>query len=162
VSSNIFYSIFVILLDNSEGEQLSANNFNAKFLMKSLDKMENETFARKLPLMIKHICNSHIFLDDFLGESCLLFRDDNFKFIKFETSDNEHAEATLFIEQVDNDSGDLDKFIDKKKKLFEKVLNRENKDPLLNYCKAANALGFANYKLFNNPFYWAAFTAAGI
>ena len=149
MSSNIFYSIFVILFDNSGTEQLSSNNFNAKFLMKNLDKMDNETFAKKLPLIIKHICNSHIFLDDFLGESCILFRDDNFKFLKFETSDTEHTEATLFIEQVDKDFEELDRFIEKKQKLFEKSLNRENKEPLLNYCKISNSIRFANYKLFN-------------
>jgi hypothetical protein len=149
LSSNIFYSIFVILLDNSESEQLSSNNFNSKFLMKNLDKMDNETFAKKLPLVIKHICHSHIFLDDFLGESCLLFRDDNFKFLKFETSDTEHTEATQLIEEVDKDFEELDRFIEKKHKLFEKSLNRENKEPLLNYCKIANSISFANYKLFN-------------
>ena len=148
-SSNIFYSIFVILFANSTHE-LFSTNFNTKFLNDALDKMDNETLSKKIPEIVKYICERNIYSKDYIGKSSLLFRNDNFKFMKLETSNNEQLAAQMFIDQIDKDNGDLDRFIEKKRKLFEKTLTSESIELLFKYCKKEHYLTFANYKLFTS------------
>ena len=148
-SNNIFYSIFVILFEDSNDEQLDATNFNVSFLTKGVSKMTNETLSYKIPKIIQHISSSKIFSEDFLGESCLLFRDDNFKFLKLETSDTESKEATMFVDEVDKQYDSFNKIIETKRKLLGTILNKENKETLLEYYNSQPQLPFANYKFFN-------------
>ena len=148
-SSNIFYSIFVLLFANSTHE-LFSTNFNTKFLNDALDKMTNETLSKKIPEIVKYICERNIYSKDYIGRSSLLFRNDNFKFMKLETSNNEQLAAQMFIDQIDKDNGDLDRFIEKKRKLFEKTLTSESIELLFKYCKKEHYLTFANYKLFTS------------
>ena len=149
-SDNIFYSIFVILFENSVSEPLDITNFNAKFLTKGLNNMTNETLAGKIPEIIKYIVDSSIFSDEFLGKSCLLFRDDNFKFMNLETSDNESKEATLFVNQVDEEHKSFNKIIETKRTLLKTILNRENREPLTTYSNTQPRQEFANYKFFKS------------
>ena len=149
-SDNIFYSIFVILFENSVSEPLDITNFNAKFLTKGLNNMTNETLAGKIHEIIKYIVDSSIFSDEFLGKSCLLFRDDNFKFMNLETSDNESKEATLFVNQVDEEHKSFNKIIETKRTLLKTILNRENREPLTTYSNTQPRQEFANYKFFKS------------
>ena len=149
-SDNIFYSIFVILFENSVSEPLDITNFNAKFLTKGLNNMTNETLAGKIPEIIKYIVDSSIFSDEFLGKSCLLFRDDNFKFMNLETSDNESKEATLFVNQVDEEHKSFNKIIETKRALLKTILNRDNREPLTTYSNTQPRQEFANYKFFKS------------
>ena len=148
-SKNIFYSIFVILFEDSKSDPLDTTNFNVKFLTKGLNNMTNETLAVKIPEIIKYIVASSIFSEEFLGESCLLFRDDNFKFMKLETSASESKEATIFVDEVDKQHQSFNKIIETKRKLLGTILNKENRDPLFNYSNSQPQLPFANYKFFN-------------
>ena len=148
-SNNIFYSIFVILFEDSKSDPLGTANFNVKFLTKGLNNMTNETLAGKIPEIIKYIVASSIFSEEFLGESCLLFRDDNFKFMKLETSASESKEATMFVDEVDKQHISFNKIIETKRKLLGTILNKENRDPLFNYSNSQPQLPFANYKFFN-------------
>jgi hypothetical protein len=149
-SSNIFYSLFVILFANSEIE-LSATNFNAKFLTDGVNNITNEKLSEKIPKIIEYICIKNIYAKDFIGNSYIIFRDDNFKFMKLQTSDTEQTEATELIQQIDNESGNLDEFIARKKGAFEQSLSKETTELLLNYCKTVNSLKFEkkNDMLFN-------------
>ena len=148
-SSNIFYSLFVILFANSEIE-LSATNFNAKFLTDGVNNITNDKLSEKIPKIIEYICIKNIYAKDFIGNSYIIFRDDNFKFMKLQTSDTEQTEATELIQQIDNESGNLDEFIARKKGAFEQSLSKETTELLLNYCKAVNSLKFEkNDMLFN-------------
>jgi hypothetical protein len=149
MSSNIFYSIFVILFEDNNDEQLDPTNFNAKFLTKGLTKMTNEVLADKIPKIIQHISNSKIFETDFLGESCLIFRDDNFKFMQLETSDTESKEATLFVDEVDKQHESFNKIIETKRKLLKTTFNKENGETVINYYASQPQQQFANYKFFN-------------
>jgi hypothetical protein len=149
MSSNIFYSIFVILFEDNKDEQLDPTNFNAKFLTKGLTKMTNEVLADKIPKIIQHISNSKIFETDFLGESCLIFRDDNFKFMQLETSDTESKEATLFVDEVDKQHESFNKIIETKRKLLRTTFNKENGETVINYYASQPQQQFANYKFFN-------------
>ena len=149
-SDNIFYSIFVILFENSVSEPLDITNFNAKFLTKGLNNMTNETLAGKIHEIIKYIVDSSIFSDEFLGKSCLLFRDDNFKFMNLETSDNESKEATLFVNQVDEEHKSFNKIIETKRALLKTILNRDNREPLTTYSNTQPRQEFANYKFFKS------------
>ena len=149
-SSNIFYSLFVILFANSEIE-LSATNFNAKFLTDGVNNITNDKLSEKIPEIIEYICKKNIYAKDFIGNSYIIFRDDNFKFMKLQTSDTEQTEATELIQQIDNESGNLDEFIARKKGAFEQSLSKETTELLLNYCKTVNSLKFEkkNDMLFN-------------
>ena len=71
--------------------------------------------------------------------------------MKLQTSDTEQTEATELIQQIDNESGNLDEFIARKKGAFEQSLSKETTELLLNYCKAVNSLKFekTNDMLFN-------------
>ena len=149
-SNNIFYSIFVILFENSISEQLTPANFNIKYLNKALDNITNETLAGKIPEILKYIAGSSIFSEEFLGESCLIFRDDNFKFMKLETSDVESNDATLFVNQVDEEHQTFNKIIETKRALLRTILNKENREPLSNYSNSQPRQEFANYKFFNS------------
>jgi hypothetical protein len=149
MSSNIFYSIFVILFEDNKDEELNPSNFNAKFLTKGLTKMTNEVLADKIPKIIQHISKSKIFETDFLGESCLIFRDDNFKFMQLETSDTESKEATLFVDEVDKQHESYNKIIETKRKLLRTLFNKENGETVLNYYSSQPQQQFANYKFFN-------------
>jgi hypothetical protein len=149
MSSNIFYSIFVILFEDSKDEQLDATNFNVSFLTKGVSNMTNDTLEAKIPKIIQHISRSNIFESDFLGESCLLFRDDNFKFIKLETSDTESKEATMFIDEVDKEHESFNKIIETKRKLLGTILNKENRDTIINYYKSESHHKFSNSRFFN-------------
>ena len=149
-SNNIFYSIFVILFENSTSEQLTPANFNIKYLNKALDNITNETLAGKIPEILKYIVGSSIFSEEFLGETCLIFRDDNFKFMKLETSDVESNDATLFVDQVDEEHQTFNKIIETKRALLRTILNKENREPLSNYSNSQPRQEFANYKFFNS------------
>ena len=105
--------------------------------------------SKKLPEIIKYICKKNIYSKDFIGKSCLLFRNDNFNFLKLETSNSEQNDAITFIQEIDKDFGDLDRFIERKRKLFENSLNKESIELLFKYCKTDTSITFANYKLFN-------------
>ena len=149
LSNNIFYSIFVILFEDSKDEQLDPTNFNVSFLTKGVSNMTNETLGAKIPEILQHISSSKIFELDFLGESCLIFRDDNFKFIQLETSDTESKEATMFIDEVDKQHEPFNKIIETKRKLLGTILNKENRDTIVSYHKSESQHKFANFKFFN-------------
>ena len=149
LSNNIFYSIFVILFEDSKDEQLDPTNFNVSFLTKGVSNMTNTTLGAKIPEILQHISNSKIFELDFLGESCLIFRDDNFKFIQLETSDTESKEATMFIDEVDKQHEPFNKIIETKRKLLGTILNKENRDAIVHYYKSESQHKFANFKFFN-------------
>ena len=105
--------------------------------------------SKKLPEIIKYICKKNIYSKDFIGKSCLLFRNDNFNYLKLETSNSEQNDAITFIQEIDKDFGELDRFIERKRKLFENSLNKESIELLFKYCKTDTSITFANYKLFN-------------
>jgi hypothetical protein len=111
--------------------------------------MTNEVLADKIPKIIQHISNSKIFETDFLGESCLIFRDDNFKFMQLETSDTESKEATLFVDEVDKQHESFNKIIETKRKLLKTTFNKENGETIINYYASQPQQQFANYKFFN-------------
>jgi len=146
-SKNVFYSIFVILFDNS-GNELFTTNFNLKFLLNAVSNMENDKLSRKIPKIMKYICEAKIDSEKFMGETSLLFRDDNFKFMKMETSSGAQDEASIFIEQLEKENESLNRIIVKKKALFQSTLKKESLNLLLNYCTKVDSLQFASDKLF--------------
>jgi hypothetical protein len=66
-----------------------------------------------------------------------------------ETSNSEQNDAITFIQEIDKDYGQLDRFIERKRKIFENSLNKESIELLFKYCKTDTPITFANYKLFN-------------
>jgi len=146
-SKNVFYSIFVILFDSS-GNELFTTNFNLKFLLNAVSNMENDKLSRKIPKIMKYICEAKIDSEKFMGETSLLFRDDNFKFMKMETSSGAQDEASIFIEQLEKENESLNRIIVKKKALFQSTLKKESLNLLLNYCTKVDSLQFASDKLF--------------
>jgi hypothetical protein len=146
-SKNVFYSIFVILFDSS-GNELFTTNFNLKFLLNAVSNMENDKLSRKIPKIMKYICEANIDSEKFMGETSLLFRDDNFKFMKMETSSGAQDEASIFIEQLEKENESLNRIIVKKKALFQSTLKKESLNLLLNYCTKVDSLQFASDKLF--------------
>jgi hypothetical protein len=135
-------------LFDSSGNELFTTNFNLKFLLNAVSNMENDKLSRKIPKIMKYICEAKIDSEKFMGETSLLFRDDNFKFMKMETSSGAQDEASIFIEQLEKENESLNRIIVKKKALFKSTLKKESLNLLLNYCTKVDSLQFASDKLF--------------
>ena len=133
---------------DSSGNELFTTNFNLKFLLNAVSNMENDKLSRKIPKIMKYICEAKIDSEKFMGETSLLFRDDNFKFMKMETSSGAQDEASIFIEQLEKENESLNRIIVKKKALFQSTLKKESLNLLLNYCTKVDSLQFASDKLF--------------
>jgi hypothetical protein len=134
-SNNVFYSIFVILLQNTE---LTSKNFTAEFLTKNVNSITNETLINKLPNLFKYICTNELYLPNFILKNSIIFNDDNFKFLKLKTSDTLENDATYYLKEIDEKN--RKNIIDNSKKLKESqgCFTKENVAFIENYCKTNN------------------------
>jgi hypothetical protein len=136
-SSNVFYSIFVILFENTENE-LTAKNFNADYLNNKVNSINNENLVTKLPSILKYICSKELYLSGFILKNSIIFNDDNFKFLKLKTSDTLENDATFYLKEIDEKN--KKNTIDNTKKLKEsqECFTKENVEFIENYCKNNN------------------------
>ena len=111
--------------------------------------MTNETLSKKLPSIISHICKIKISSKDFIAKSCLLFRNDNFKFINMRTSNSEEKEASAYIQQIDDQFDSYNVIFNNKMTQFNNIFNKESSNLLLRYCIGDESLLITNHKLFN-------------
>ena len=142
-SNNVFYSIFVILFENTE---LTSKNFTADYLTKSLDSITKETLINKLPKILNYICEHQLYLSKNILENSIIFNDDNFKFLKLKTSDTLENDATYYLKEIDKKSS-----IDNSKKLKQLwgCFTKENVILIENYCTSKN-LNLTNLSILNS------------
>ena len=142
-SKNVFYSIFVILFENTE---LTSKNFTADYLTKSLDSITNETLSNKLPKLLNYICENQLYLSKNILGNSIIFNDDNFKFLKLKTSDTLENDATYYLKEIDKKSK-----IDNTKKLKQLwgCFTKENVTLIEKYCNFTN-LNLANLTILNS------------
>ena len=142
-SKNVFYSIFVILFENTE---LTSKNFTADYLTKSLDSITNETLINKLPKLLNYICENQLYLSKNILGNSIIFNDDNFKFLKLKTSDTLENDATYYLKEIDKKSK-----IDNTKKLKQLwgCFTKENVTLIEKYCNSTN-LNLANLTILNS------------
>ena len=142
-SNNVFYSIFVILFENTE---LTSKNFTADYLTKSLDSITNETLINKLPKLLNYICKNQLYLSKNILGNSIIFNDDNFKFLKLKTSDTLENDATYYLKEIDKKSK-----IDNTKKLKQLwgCFTKENVTLIEKYCNSTN-LNLANLTILNS------------
>ena len=142
-SNNVFYSIFVILFENTE---LTSKNFTADYLTKSLDSITNETLSNKLPKLLNYICENQLYLSKNILGNSIIFNDDNFKFLKLKTSDTLENDATYYLKEIDKKSK-----IDNTKKLKQLwgCFTKENVTLIEKYCNFTN-LNLANLTILNS------------
>jgi hypothetical protein len=145
-SNNVFYSIFVILLQNTE---LTSKNFTAEFLTKNVNSITNETLINKLPNLFKYICTNELYLPNFILKNSIIFNDDNFKFLKLKTSDTLENDATYYLKEIDEKN--RKNIIDNSKKLKESqgCFTKENVAFIENYCKT-NDLDLTDLAIVNS------------
>ena len=145
-SNNVFYSIFVILFQNTE---LTSKNFTAEFLTKNLSSITNETLINKLPNLFKYICTNELYLPNFILKNSIIFNDDNFKFLKLKTSDTLENDATYYLKEIDEKN--RKNIIDNSKKLKESqgCFTKENVAFIENYCKT-NDLDLTDLAIVNS------------
>jgi len=145
-SNNVFYSIFVILLQNTE---LTSKNFTAEFLTKNVNSITNETLINKLPNLFKYICTNELYLPNFILKNSIIFNDDNFKFLKLKTSDTLENDATYYLKEIDEKN--RKNIIDNSKKLKESqgCFTKENVAFIENYCKT-NDLDLTDIAIVNS------------
>ena len=142
-SNNVFYSIFVILFENTE---LTSKNFTADYLTKSLDSITKETLINKLPKILNYICEHQLYLSKNILGNSIIFNDDNFKFLKLKTSDTLENDATYYLKEIDKKSS-----IDNSKKLKQLwgCFTKENVILIENYCTSKN-LNLTNLSILNS------------
>ena len=142
-SNNVFYSIFVILFENTE---LTSKNFTAEFLTKSLDSITNETLINKLPKLLNYICEHQLYLSKNILGNSIIFNDDNFKFLKLKTSDTLENDATYYLKEIDKKSK-----IDNSKKLKQlwECFTKNNIILIENYC-TSKSLNLENLNILNS------------
>ena len=148
-SKNVFYSTFVILFENNNID-LTADNFNEEFLNNSLSSITNENLSKNIPEFIKYICDENISNAHYIIKNSIIFNNDNFKFIKIKTTDDD--DASSYLKDIDEQySAIYRKNIENKEKKLKKIFDTGNsKDFLLNYCNNnINSSKFTNYKMFD-------------
>jgi len=136
-SNNVFYSLFVILFANTESE-LTAKNFTASYLSNNLNTISNELFNSKLPTILKYICDKNLFESNFISKNSIVFNDNNFKFLKFKTSDAIEKDAAFYLKDLEDKYNK--NIIDNAKKMtiLEQCFTKENIEFLKNYCANNN------------------------
>ena len=136
-SNNVFYSLFVILFANTQSE-LTAKNFTASYLSNSLNTISNELFNSKLPTILKYICDKNLFESNFISKNSIVFNDNNFKFLKFKTSDALEKDAAFYLKDLEDKYNK--NIIDNAKKMtiLEQCFTKENIEFLKNYCANNN------------------------
>ena len=136
-SSNVFYSIFVILFENEEVD-LTSKNFTADYLNKNLDIIKNENLVIKLPQLLNYICSKKIYLPDFILKNSLIFNDNNFKFLRLKISDTLENDVTFYLKEIDEKNKKYTLDTSAKLKELEKCFTKENVEFIENYCKTNN------------------------
>ena len=136
-SSNVFYSIFVILFENEEVE-LTSKNFTADYLNKNLDIIKNENLVIKLPRLLNYICSKKVYLSDFILKNSLIFNDNNFKFLRLKISDTLENDVTFYLKEIDEKNKKYTLDTSAKLKELEKCFTKENVAFIENYCKTNN------------------------
>ena len=136
-SSNVFYSIFVILFENEEVD-LTSKNFTADYLNKNLDIIKNENLVIKLPQLLNYICSKKIYLSDFILKNSLIFNDNNFKFLRLKISDTLENDVTFYLKEIDEKNKKYTLDTSDKLKELEKCFTKENVEFIENYCKTNN------------------------
>jgi len=136
-SSNVFYSIFVILFENEEVE-LTSKNFTANYLNKNLDIIKNENLVIKLPQLLNYICSKKVYLSDFILKNSLIFNDNNFKFLRLKISDTLENDVTFYLKEIDEKNKKYTLDTNAKLKELEKCFTKENVAFIENYCKTNN------------------------
>ena len=147
-SENVFYSIFVILFEDTEYE-LTAKNFTANYLTSKLDTITKEQLDRKLPDILNYICTTKLYESDFISKSSIIFNSNNFTFLKIKTSDAlESKTAASYLKEVDEKYEQ--KIMNNIKKLAESENNfkKENKEFIANYC--INKKNLSNLNILNS------------
>ena len=147
-SENVFYSIFVILFEDTEYE-LTAKNFTANYLTSKLDTITKEQLDRKLPDILKYICSTKLYESDFISKSSIIFNSNNFTFLKIKTSDAlESKTAESYLKEIDEKYEQ--KIMNNIKKLAESENNfkKENKEFIANYC--INKKNLSNLNILNS------------
>ena len=137
ISSNVFYSIFVILFENEEVE-LTSKNFTADYLNKNLDIIKNENLVIKLPRLLNYICSKKVYLSDFILKNSLIFNDNNFKFLRLKISDTLENDVTFYLKEIDEKNKKYTLDTTAKLKELEKCFTKENVAFIENYCKTNN------------------------
>jgi hypothetical protein len=136
-SSNVFYSIFVILFENEEVD-LTSKNFTADYLNKNLDIIKNENLVNKLPNLLNYICSKKVYLSDFILKNSLIFNDNNFKFLRLKISDTLENDVTFYLKEIDEKNQKYTLENSAKLKELEKCFTKENLAFIENYCKTNN------------------------
>ena len=136
-SSNVFYSIFVILFENEEVD-LTSKNFTADYLNKNLDIIKNENLVIKLPHLLNYICSKKVYLSDFILKNSLIFNDNNFKFLRLKISDTLENDVTFYLKEIDEKNQKYTLENSAKLKELEKCFTKENVAFIENYCKTNN------------------------
>jgi hypothetical protein len=96
-SSNVFYSIFVILFEN----ELTVKNFTATYLNDRVKAMKIETLFAKLPYILDYILSNNLDEPRSFLKNSLIFNNDNFKFLRLKTSDNLENDAMFYLKEID-------------------------------------------------------------
>jgi hypothetical protein len=136
-SSNVFYSIFVILFENEEVD-LTSKNFTVDYLNKNLDIIKNENLVNKLPNLLNYICSKKVYLSDFILKNSLIFNDNNFKFLRLKISDTLENDVTFYLKEIDEKNQKYTLENSAKLKELEKCFTKENVAFIENYCKTNN------------------------
>ena len=147
-SSNVFYSIFVILFENTEIE-LTSKNFSADYLNNKLNTINNENLSNKLPDILEYICSSKLYMSDFILKNSIIFNDDNFKFLRLKTSDTLENDAMTYLKELDDKNTLIRKKNAEKFKALEECFTTENIKFIENYCSNKN-LDFTNLGIANS------------
>ena len=151
-SSNVFYSIFVILFENTEHELTTSKNFNADYLTNKLGAITNELLNNKLPDLLNYMYQKKIYRNDFILKNSIIFNDDNFKFLKIKTSDTLENDATFYLKEIEDIAKKKNNnMIDNNIKLqkLEKCFKEENVAFIENYSKNTN-LDLTNLDIANS------------
>ena len=134
-SKNVFYSIFVILFENTEYE-LTSKNFTANFIINNLNTISDQQFLNKFPDIFKYICETKLYNSDFISKNSIIFNNNNFTFLKLKTSDalESKTDASSYLKDIDEKY--QKKTIDNSKKLkkSKECFTKENIEFIINYC----------------------------
>jgi len=148
-SNNVFYSIFVILFENTEIE-LTSKNFTADYLNKNLNTLKNENLLSKLPKLLEYICSNKLYLPDFISKNSLIFNDNNFKFLRLKTSDTLENDASYYLDEIDKKYKKNTIDNTKKIKASHQCFTQENIAFIENYCKTNNYSELMNITILNS------------
>jgi hypothetical protein len=148
-SNNVFYSIFVILFENTEIE-LTSKNFTADYLNNNLNTLKNENLLSKLPKLLEYICLNKLYLPDFISKNSLIFNDNNFKFLRLKTSDTLENDASYYLDEIDKKYKKNTIDNTKKIKASYQCFTQENIAFIENYCKTNNYSELMNLTILNS------------